>query len=83
MFGMPGGSEWIVLVLLILLLFGSARLPRLARSMREAKDEFQKGKNEDKDEAKKNEGSPVPEAHTEKPEAAPTKTEESSDRPGE
>jgi sec-independent protein translocase protein TatA len=42
MFGLPGGSEWILLVLIVLLLFGSARLPRLARSMREAKDEFKK-----------------------------------------
>ena len=32
----------ILLVLIVLLLFGSARLPRLARSMREAKDEFKK-----------------------------------------
>jgi sec-independent protein translocase protein TatA len=44
MFGLPGGSEWILLVLIILLLFGSARLPRLARSLREAKDEFKKEK---------------------------------------
>ena len=42
MFGLPGGTEWILLVLIVLLLFGSARLPRLARSMREAKDEFKK-----------------------------------------
>jgi sec-independent protein translocase protein TatA len=58
MLGLPGGSEWILIVLVILLLFGSARLPRLARSLREAKAEFSKEK----------EGSPVPEAKTENPE---------------
>ena len=41
-----GAPEILVLALLILLLFGSARLPKLARSMKEARDEFEKGKNE-------------------------------------
>jgi len=66
MFGLPGGSEWILLVLIVLLLFGSARLPRLARSMREAKDEFKKSAAESPSESK------VPEAHTENPEPAPS-----------
>ena len=51
MFGLPGGSEWILLVLIVLLLFGSARLPRLARSMREAKDEFKKANEAKTDDA--------------------------------
>lgn len=46
MFGRLGGPEILLLVLVILLLFGAARLPRLARSMREARDEFQKGSTE-------------------------------------
>lgn len=37
-----GGQEMLLLVLIVLLLFGAARLPKLARSLREAKDEFQK-----------------------------------------
>jgi sec-independent protein translocase protein TatA len=68
MFGLPGGTEWILLVLIVLLLFGSARLPRLARSMREAKDEFKKA-NAD---SKATSDSKVPEAHTENPEPAPS-----------
>jgi sec-independent protein translocase protein TatA len=63
MFGLPGGTEWILLVLIVLLLFGSARLPRLARSMREAREEFKK-------ESAPKKGSPVPEAHTDNPEPA-------------
>lgn len=66
MFGLPGGSEWILLVLIVLLLFGSARLPRLARSMREAKDEFKKGAG----------GSKVPEATTDNPE--PTSSDDTA-----
>jgi sec-independent protein translocase protein TatA len=71
MFGLPGGSEWILLVLIVLLLFGSARLPRLARSMREAKDEFKKANEAPKD-------SKVSEAHTESPEPAPSPSEDGS-----
>ena len=62
MFGLPGGSEWILLVLIVLLLFGSARLPRLARSMREAKDEFKKA----------NADPAVPQAHSDAPAPAPS-----------
>ena len=46
MFGRIGGPEILLLVLIVLLLFGAARLPRLARSLREARDEFQKGSTE-------------------------------------
>lgn len=47
----------LLLVLLLAVLFGSTRLPKLARSLREARDEFQKGS----DEAEKNpESTPPP-----------------------
>ena len=36
----------LVLILIVALVFGSARLPKLARSLREARDEFNKGKDE-------------------------------------
>ena len=32
-FGMPGGSEWLVILLVVLLLFGAKRLPELARGL--------------------------------------------------
>ena len=41
-----GGQEFLLILLIVLLLFGAARLPKLARSMREARDEFQKGHSE-------------------------------------
>ena len=46
MFGRIGAPEILLLVLVVVLLFGAARLPRLARSLREARDEFQKGSSE-------------------------------------
>ena len=37
-----GAPEILLLVLVLVLLFGAARLPRLARSLREAREEFNK-----------------------------------------
>jgi sec-independent protein translocase protein TatA len=41
-----GAQELIFIVLIILLLFGAKKLPELARGMRQAVKEFQKGKDE-------------------------------------
>ena len=39
-----GAPELIIILMLALLIFGGAKLPKLARSLREAKDEFEGGK---------------------------------------
>ncbi len=39
---LPGGTELIVILLIVLLLFGSKRLPELARSLRRSREEFRK-----------------------------------------
>jgi sec-independent protein translocase protein TatA len=39
----PGGPELIIILLVILLLFGSTRLPALARGMGKSISEFKKG----------------------------------------
>jgi sec-independent protein translocase protein TatA len=38
-----GPTEMIILLVIVLLLFGAAKLPKLARSMGEAQREFKKG----------------------------------------
>ncbi len=63
-----GGQEMLLLFLIVLLLFGAARLPKLARSLREAKDEFQK----ESASAPAAGSSDVPEAQTANPEPAAT-----------
>jgi sec-independent protein translocase protein TatA len=53
-----GAPELIIILLIVLLLFGGAKLPKLARSLGEASREFKKGiddKDKDKD-AKKDDG---------------------------
>ena len=45
--GRIGAPEILIVLVIILLLFGAGRLPKLARSMREARDEFEKGQNEE------------------------------------
>lgn len=46
-----GAPELIIVLLVVLLLFGATRLPKLARSMGEASKEFKKGITEKEDEA--------------------------------
>ena len=42
-----GVPELLVILLIVLLLFGASRLPKLARSLGEAKREFEHGVDED------------------------------------
>lgn len=45
-FGMPGGSEVLVILLIVLLLFGAKKLPELSRSLGKSLGEFKKGKDD-------------------------------------
>jgi sec-independent protein translocase protein TatA len=45
-FGMPGGLEWVLVFLAVLLLFGAKRLPEIARSLGKASKEFKKARRE-------------------------------------
>ena len=52
---MPGTPELIIIAIVFLLIFGGAKLPKLARSLGSAKSEFEKGAKEgskDEDESK-------------------------------
>lgn len=41
--GRPGTTEILIIALVIVLLFGASKIPELARSVGEAKSEFEKG----------------------------------------
>lgn len=58
LFGLPGGSEWIIILLAILLLFGGRKIPELMRGIGKGIREFNSAKNNVKDEFEKglNEG---------------------------
>ena len=45
--GSIGAPELIIVLLIVLLVFGGAKLPKLARSIGEAQREFRKGQDED------------------------------------
>ncbi|PTD93790.1 twin-arginine translocase TatA/TatE family subunit [archaeon SCG-AAA382B04] len=48
-----GGSEWILILLAIVLLFGASKLPKLASSMGQAMGEFKKARTKAEQEARK------------------------------
>jgi len=43
---MPGGTEWFIILLVVLVIFGGSQLPKLARSIGSAQKEFKKGLDE-------------------------------------
>ncbi len=43
---MPGPPELLILLVVVLVLFGGAKLPKLAKSLGEAQHEFKKATNE-------------------------------------
>ena len=43
MFGMPGGSELFLILLIVLVLFGGAKLPSLMRNLGKRANEFKRG----------------------------------------
>jgi len=43
---MPGGMEWFVIIMVVLLFFGAKKLPELARGLGQSLGEFKKAKDE-------------------------------------
>lgn len=50
---LPSGSEWIILALLILLLFGGKKIPELMKGLGKGVKSFKEGVNEAKEEISK------------------------------
>ncbi|NCC09320.1 MAG: twin-arginine translocase TatA/TatE family subunit [Bacteroidia bacterium] len=50
---LPSGSEWIIIGLVILLLFGGKKIPELMRGLGKGVKSFKEGVNEAKDEINK------------------------------
>lgn len=51
--GIPAGPEVLIILLVLVLLFGANKIPKLARSTGQAMGEFKKGREEIEDELKK------------------------------
>ena len=44
--GLPGGPEWIIIILVVLLLFGGKKIPELMKGLGSGIREFNKAKND-------------------------------------
>jgi sec-independent protein translocase protein TatA len=52
MFGLPGGSEWILIILAIVFLFGAKKIPELMKGLGSGVKEFKKAASREEDETK-------------------------------
>ena len=50
LFGMPGGSEWLIIILFAIIFFGAKKIPELARGLGKGIREFKEASKEVKDE---------------------------------
>lgn len=48
--GMPGGMEWVLIALVVLLLFGGKKIPELAKGLGSGIKNFKKAVKDDEDE---------------------------------
>ena len=69
-----GQGEWIIILVVLLLLFGSTQLPKLARSLGSAQKEFRKGMKEGDAEGEEDEEAEEPAPKAKGRRAAKVKT---------
>lgn len=50
-FGLPGGSEWIIILVIVLVLFGPTQIPKLAKMLGKSKKALEEGMKEGAKEA--------------------------------
>lgn len=45
--GIPGGGEWILIILVVVLLFGGRKIPEMMKGLGQGLKEFKKARNEE------------------------------------
>ena len=73
--GIPAGPELLIILLVLVLLFGANKIPKLARSTGQAMGEFKKGREEVEEELQKMQGGEVDAEPTTEP-TTDTETDE-------
>ncbi len=66
LFSMPGGGEWILIILAVILLFGGKKIPELMRGIGQGIREFNDAKTKVKSEIQEGMKTPAPEKKEEK-----------------
>lgn len=84
MIGMPQGAEWLVILAIVVLVFGAAKLPDLARGTGQALRIFKaetKGLRDDEDDAKDQSTPPVAPPPVELPPTTPAQPQAEAPHP--
>ncbi len=71
LFGLPGGGEWVIIILIVLILFGGRKIPELMRGLGQGIREFNNAKANIKSEINEN----IREIETQKKKELEAKTE--------
>ncbi len=50
--GMPGGTEWLIILLVVILLFGGKKIPELAKGLGKGIKDFKKAMNDESEPVK-------------------------------
>lgn len=58
MFGLPGGSEWILILLIVIILFGAKKIPDLMKGIGSGIREFKKAASGDESGSKSEKSEP-------------------------
>ncbi|CCC40620.1 Sec-independent protein translocase subunit TatA/TatB [Haloquadratum walsbyi] len=73
--GLPGGPELLIVLLVLVLLFGANKIPKLARSTGQAMGEFKRGREELEEELSEVDGSGEDEGSTPASSSSSTESE--------
>ena len=73
--GLPGGPELLIVLLVLVLLFGANKIPKLARSTGQAMGEFKRGREELEEELSEVDGSSEDEGSTPASSSSSTESE--------
>jgi sec-independent protein translocase protein TatA len=73
--GMPGGTEWLIILVVVVLLFGGKKIPELAKGLGKGIKDFKKAMNDEDEPSKESKPTDVKPIEDKKAETTQNKSE--------